>query len=84
MQRDILAIFFKEYFLLLLISACIIFPAVYYVMKRWIENYTLQTNIPVWIYLSIIAMLSVIIIVCIGWKVVKAANENPAIVIKSE
>ena len=84
MQSDIHAIFYKEYFLLLLISACITFSAVDFVMKRWIENYTLQTNIPAWIYLSIIALLSVIIVVCIGWKVVKTAKENPAIVIKSE
>jgi len=81
---DIISIFFKEYFLLLLISAVIIFPVSYYIMKQWIEDYTLQTTIPAWIYVLIILALLLIIIACVGWKVLETARRNPAKTLKSE
>ena len=81
---DILAIFAKEYFLLLLIGAAIAFPAGYIIMKSWLEQYVKQTSIPAWIYLSIIFVLAMIIVLCVGWQVYRASVENPAEVVKKE
>ncbi|MDR2039151.1 MAG: ABC transporter permease [Bacteroidales bacterium] len=82
--RDILFIFLKEYFLLLLVGTVIAFPAGYLIMKPWIEQYTLQTIIPTWIYGIIFLSLFVIIVFCVGWKIIKTANENPAEVVKAD
>ena len=79
---DIISIFAKEYFLLLMIGAVIAFSAGYYIMQRWLENYVKQTSIPVWIYLAIILVLALIIILCVGWQVYRASVENPAEVVK--
>jgi len=81
---DILAIFAKEYFLLLLIGAVIAFTTGYFIMQRWLEQYVKQTSIPAWIYLSIIFVLALIIVLCVGWQVWRASVENPAEVVKSE
>ena len=81
---DILAMFAKEYFLLLFIGAAIAFPAGYLIMQRWLENYVKQTSIPAWIYLSILFVLALVIVLCIGWRVYRASVENPAEVVKSE
>jgi len=81
---DILAIFAKEYFLLLIIGAAIAFPAGYIIMQRWLEQYVKQTSIPVWIYLSILLVLVLIIVLCVGWRVYKSSVENPAEVVKKE
>ena len=81
---SILSIFTKEYFLLLIIGAAIAFPAGYFIMQRWLEQYVKQTNIPVWIYLSIICVMALIIVLCVGWRVHKASVENPAEVVKAE
>jgi ABC-type antimicrobial peptide transport system permease subunit len=81
---NILAMFAKEYFLLLFIGAAIAFPAGYLIMQRWLENYVKQTSIPVWIYLSILFVLALVIVLCIGWRVYRASVENPADVVKSE
>jgi hypothetical protein len=83
-MRDILAMFFKTYFSLLIIGAVIAFPIGYYIMKQWLEQYVKQTSISAWIYLSIIFVMTFVIILCVGWRVYKASVENPAEVIKTE
>ena len=82
--QNILMMFFKEYFMLLVIGSVIAFPAGYFIMKRWIEQYVKQTPINAWVFLSILLVLTVIIILCVGWRVYKTSQENPAKVIKSE
>jgi ABC-type antimicrobial peptide transport system permease subunit len=81
-MHDILSIFFKEYFLLLVAGAVVAFPIGYYIMRQWLEQYMVQTPIPAWIYLSILFALVLVIVLCVGWRVYKASVENPADVIK--
>jgi ABC-type lipoprotein release transport system permease subunit len=82
--KDILDIFFKEYFLLLLIGAVIAFSAGYYIMKNWLEQYTRQTAISAWMYLLILLSLALVIILCVGKKIYETSMENPAEVLKKE
>ena len=81
--KDILDIFFKEHLTLLLIGALIAFPIGYIAMKRWLEQYVVQTQISVWIYLSILLALIMAIVLCIGGKVYKTSRENPVEAIKN-
>jgi ABC-type antimicrobial peptide transport system permease subunit len=82
--KDILDIFFKEYFSLLIVGAVIAFPLGYYIMKQWLEGYVVQTSISAWIYAVILLAMILAIILCVGWKVYKTSIENPADVLKSE
>jgi len=79
---DILSLFSKEYFLLLVIGAAIAFPAGYFIMQRWLEQYVKQTTIPAWIYLSILFVLALMIVLSVGGQVYKSSIENPAEVVK--
>ncbi|MDR3245930.1 MAG: ABC transporter permease [Prevotellaceae bacterium] len=81
--KDILDIFFKEYITLLIVGAAIAFPFGYLIMKRWLEDYVVQTPIDAWIYVAILLALIMSIILCVGWKVYKTSKENPAEVVKS-
>jgi hypothetical protein len=81
--KDILDIFFKEYLTLLVIGALVAFPAGYLIMKRWLENYVLQTEISTWIYATILLTLIMAIVLCVGRKVYKTSHENPANSVKS-
>ncbi|GHT49102.1 ABC transporter permease [Bacteroidia bacterium] len=83
-MRNILSIFFKTYFSLLIIGAVIAFPIGYYIMRQWLEQYVKQTDISAWIYLAIIFVMAFVIILCVGWRVYKASVENPAEVLKTE
>ena len=82
--RDILNIFLKENFLLLLIGAAVAFAGGYYIMQRWLEQYMKQTALPLWIYVSIVSVMALVILLSVGWRVYRASVENPAEVIKSE
>lgn len=81
---DILSMFIKEYLALLAIASILALPAAYAIMKPWIEHYTKQTEISLWIYPAIFCSIAFLLIASIGWRVWKAANENPAEVIKNE
>ena len=82
--RHILQMFFREYFLLLIIAAVIAFPMGYVVMRQWIETYVRQTAVNGWVYVGIFAVMAIIILFCIIWRIWKAARQNPAEVLKSE
>ena len=81
---DILLMFFKQYMVQVALAAVIAFPIGYFLMKNWLEQYARQTSISLWIYLFIVLAISLLVTLCIGWRVWKAANENPAWVIKKE
>ena len=81
---DILLMFVKQYMMQVAIAAVIAFPVGYFLMKNWLEQYARQTSISLWIYLFIFIAISLLVTLCIGWRVWKAANENPALVIKKE
>lgn len=82
--KDILQMFLHEYLLLLTIAALIAFPLTYAIMKQWIETYNRQTEIGMWPFILVYALMALVMIASIGGRVWKAANENPANVVKSE
>ena len=81
---EIMNIFFKEYLILLAMAAAVAFPAGYMIMKRWLENYVIQTSMDAWIFVAIFLFVFVVIVVSIFTMVRRAANCNPAEVVKSE
>jgi ABC-type antimicrobial peptide transport system permease subunit len=81
---DILNIFFRENFVLLVAGAAVAFPISYYVMRRWLEQYVRQTPVGAWIYVAILSAMAVVIVMCVGWRVWRASVENPADVVKRE
>ena len=83
-MKDILAMFAKEYAMLLVIASVIAFSIGYAIMKHWLESYTLQTPVSWWIFACIFIGIAIVIALSIGYRVWKAANENPADVVKSE
>ena len=83
-MSTILKMFFKEYLLLIITGSVIAFPIGYMLMKKWLEQYALQIRITPWMFIEIIIGITLLVVCCIYWQVWKAANENPADVVKSE
>ena len=82
--KDILMMFFKEYMLQVVIAAAFAFPIGYVLMKRWLEGYSRQTGIGIEVFLGIFVGMAFLVMLCIGWHVWRAANENPATAVKKE
>ena len=83
-MKDILQMFLHEYLLLLTLAALIAFPLTYTVMKQWIETYNRQVEMGIRPFILVYALMAFVMIASIGGRVWKAANENPADVVKSE
>jgi ABC-type antimicrobial peptide transport system permease subunit len=80
--KDILDIFFKEHITLLAVGALIAFPVGYSIMKRWLEQYVVRTEMSAWVYVSILLSLTLAIALCVGKKVYNTSRENPIEAIK--
>lgn len=81
---SILFLFFREYLIMLYIAALFAFPITYVIIKQWILNYVRQVSISPLPFILILIGLALTVIAGISWRVWKAANENPAEVIKNE
>ena len=81
---SILFLFFREYLIMLCIAALFAFPITYVIIKQWILNYVRQVSISPLPFILIFIGLALTVIAGISWRVWKAANENPAEVIKNE
>ena len=82
--KDILMMFFKEYMLQVALAAALAFPIGYVLIKHWLEGYSLQTSIGIEVFLGIFIGMALLVLLCIGWHVWRAANENPATAVKKE
>jgi putative ABC transport system permease protein len=67
----------KEFTILIMISNIIAWPAAYFVMHRWLQNFAYRVNISVWIFLLSGLTAIFIALVTISFKAVRAAIANP-------
>lgn len=81
---NIAALFFREYIMQVVIAAAFALPLAYLGMSRWLQGYAYRTNIPWWLLAGVIAGIIAVVLVTIWGQVRKAANSNPAVVVKSE
>ena len=83
-EGEILAIFVREYGIIFLVSSVVAMALGYMVMHRWIQQFYYQAAISWWIYLSVFVFTALVIVATVLNRVLRAARENPADVIKSE
>ena len=81
---DIIRMFFKEYLWLVLIAGLIAIPPAYYIMEKWLQSYANRISIEWWLIALIIIVIAIIVVVTVLRQIIKAANSNPAEVIKYE
>ncbi len=82
--RDIVLLFFRQYARVVVPALVVALPVGYWVMHRWIQQYTRQVNISMWIFLGVALLSMTVVYVSILSRVMKAARSNPAKVLKSE
>ena len=82
--RDIVRIFFREYTLQVIVAGVIALPIAYYAMHQWLQGYAYRTNIPLWLLVGVIIVLAAVVLLTVLGQIWKAANQNPAEVVKSE
>ena len=81
---DIVRMFFREYIRQVVAASAVALPLAYYAMHRWLEGYAYRTNIPWWLLAGVVLTIAVVVLLTVFGQVLKAANNNPAEVVKSE
>ena len=81
---DIVRLLLKRYLILLGVSALIAFPIAVFFIQKYMEDFAFRTPLAGWMFVLALLVVAVISGGALFWQTHKAANINPALVMKSE
>ena len=81
---DILRLFFREYFVLVLIGNTFALTLGYYLMRRWFETYAYHTTLSWWLFVVVLVTTGMIVFLSVISKISEAASIDPAEALKYE
>jgi putative ABC transport system permease protein len=81
---SILQLIYRDFAWLLVTGFVLAIPVSYYLMKRWLENFTYHTTIDAVTYAISFVLVVAIVAITIGYQAVKASLANPVKSLRSE
>ncbi|MBQ5539521.1 MAG: FtsX-like permease family protein, partial [Bacteroidales bacterium] len=82
--KEILLLFNKKFAALVLISFVIACPIAYYVVVKYLSNFTYHCPVYVWVFVAALIRALVLTALTVTAASFKAANENPVKTLKTE
>ncbi|HVU98633.1 MAG TPA: ABC transporter permease [Puia sp.] len=73
-----------DFIKLVALSMCIAMPLAWYTMNKWLQNYTLHTNLSGWIFVAAGAGMLILTLATVSFQSLKAAFANPIHSLKTE
>jgi putative ABC transport system permease protein len=67
----------REFFLLVLVSNVIAWPAAYFLMKNWLQSYAYRTSLSVFIFITAMAIALMVAFLSVSFQAIRAATANP-------
>jgi putative ABC transport system permease protein len=74
----------REVIFLVSISAVVAWPLIYYIGGKWLENFYYRINLSIITFIAGLTIALAIAIMTISYRILKAANVNPAQSLKYE
>ena len=74
----------RDFIKLVLIANVIAFPAAWWIMNNWLEDFAFRISIGWWIFISAGALAIVIAFITIGFQAVRAGIANPVKSLRTE
>ena len=81
--KEIFMLFVRQYLWITIASSAVAFTVGVYVMQRWLEQYTRRVSMEWWLFAGVFALILLIVMTSMIFRVIRAAKENPAEVVKS-
>jgi putative ABC transport system permease protein len=81
---NIVMLFYKQYFRLVLIANIIALPLAWYFMHSWLNDFPYRIGISWWVFALSLSAGSVIAFCTIAFKTIRAANANPVDSLRAE
>jgi putative ABC transport system permease protein len=82
--QNIVYLLSKEFTLLIIIAFVISAPVAYYIMHKWLQNYTYRIELGAFIFLLAIISSLIIAWITVGQRAIKAALANPVKSLRTE
>jgi putative ABC transport system permease protein len=76
--------FLKQFILLVVISMVFAFPAAWFYIRHWLQDYPYPTAISAWLFLGTAVLAIVITVATVSYSTVKAGLRNPADSLRTE
>jgi putative ABC transport system permease protein len=80
----IVKLILEEYLLMVLIANLIAWPVAYFIMNKWLQNFTYHAKIDFWLYIGAAVLSMFIVLMTMSFQTIKAAQTNPAETLKYE
>jgi putative ABC transport system permease protein len=74
----------KDFLVLVLISAVVAFPAAWWAMNTWLQDFAYHIDISWWIFLAAGTLAVLIALVTISFQAIRAASSNPVKSLRAE
>ncbi|HEY2582012.1 MAG TPA: FtsX-like permease family protein, partial [Mucilaginibacter sp.] len=81
---NIVLLFYKQYFKLVLIANIIALPLAWYFMNVWLRDFPYRVDISWWVFATSLSAGVVIAFCTIAFKTIKAASANPVDSLRAE
>lgn len=81
---NIVMLFYKQYFKLVIIANIIAFPVAWYLMNNWLRDFPYRVSISWWVFAASLSAGITIAFFTIAFKTVRAANANPVDSLRNE
>jgi ABC-type antimicrobial peptide transport system permease subunit len=82
--KDLYRLLFRKYVVVLVTAFVVAIPIAYYLITLYTQDFVVKAPIGIGIFIIALLVVSIISLGTLFWQVHKAANINPADVVKSE
>jgi putative ABC transport system permease protein len=81
---QILQLFIKDFAVVVLIANALALPVGVFIMDRWLRNFAYHVGVEWWILLASLFVSVGVAVLTVSYTTVKAANTNPALILRDE
>ena len=81
---SLLNLIFREFALHVVVSSLLAWPAAYFAMNKWLQNFAFRTNINIWTFLLSTAAALIIALATVSFHAGRAAVVDPVSALKHE
>jgi putative ABC transport system permease protein len=67
-----------------LIATVLAFPAAWWMMHRWLQDFAYRVRIPWWVFVLAAATAMVVAVMTISFQAIRAAMANPVKTLRAE
>jgi hypothetical protein len=75
--RSIVLLLSREFAILVILANLLAWPAAYYAMSKWLQNYAYHIKLNPWIFLGAGALALLIALLTVSWQALRAAAVDP-------